>query len=196
MADSPISLRHLVLHPKPLSELLQLRDDEQFAADLLTEGQAVLDSPAWHSPKQWHENTRAATVTHTLPDEAWTMRRGASEGSAAAETKAPPKKKKGFWGGGGEPAREDEGIQWHRRITRLTGDAASYEGLWTALGERHCEQEIEYVPTLAKVLPVEDDGECPVDWLGGSSGSSGFGITRWDTVSCAPANLSRSLQYG
>lgn len=160
-SSAPIELHYLGLHPRPLSKIPH--DEETFAAELLAEGTAILDSEAWHSEKLWHENTRAFTTTTTLPDDAWKMR-----GESSTESKpAAPKKKKGFWsGGGGDAAREDEGIHWHRRVTRLVGDEASYEALWSALGERHCEQELEYVPTLSKVLPVEDNSEFRLSAMG------------------------------
>ena len=166
MASSePISLHWLVLHPRPLTQIPAEADDEGFAAELLKEGTAVLDNGDWHSEKHWHENTRASTTTTMLPDNSWKAVRG--DGSAAEEpAAAAPKKKKGFWGGSSEPAREDDGIHWHRRVTTLTGEVANYQALWSALGERHCEQEIEYIPTLSKVLPVEDKSELLWMWLG------------------------------
>lgn len=159
----PIELHYLTLHPHPLSALPTVSDSPSspfaaFTSALASESSAILNHPGWHSPKDWFGGV---VTTHSLPDDAVRMRplHGSEELKVAQV--APPKRKRGFWGGGDATAetKEDEGIHWHRRVTRLSGARADFEALWAALGVRHSEQEELYVPTLDRVIPVVDSGK-------------------------------------
>lgn len=163
----PTELHYLTLHTRPLTSLptINSNDYESFTAALLQESNAILDHAAWSGLKSWHGGV---VETQNLPPDAVKLHAPSSSNSNSSP--APKHKKKGFFGGGGgEGADGDqvdtEGCAWHRRCSRLVGKQANFEALWETLGVRHAEQEAEYVPTLAKVLPVVDNGE-PLPRLG------------------------------
>lgn len=151
-----IQLRQLTLVPHPLASIPapSSPDFDAFVAILRAEAELIFDHASWSSPKLWHGGL---VETFSLPHEAVVAI--PREGEAVEEVVH----KKGFWGGGSAKDK-DGGIGWHMRRTRQTAQRSAthfgfgFEAYWETLGERHIEQEVEYLPLLAQVLPVGDNG--------------------------------------
>ncbi|GAA6037968.1 hypothetical protein JCM8097_009514 [Rhodosporidiobolus ruineniae] len=132
----PLTLRHLTLHPTPVSDVRD-PNDQDFENQLIQEGTALLDSDLWAERKAWHGGI---VDTFTLPQGQVTYQ----PASAAGSTGASPT---------GNPG--DEGILWHKRVSRFKArEHGGYEVWWDAIGDNHIEQEEEYVDNLVQVIDI------------------------------------------
>ncbi|KAM0747406.1 hypothetical protein T439DRAFT_329133 [Meredithblackwellia eburnea MCA 4105] len=167
-----VKLSYLTLFPIPLPLIPSVTSPEYsvFRDALVNEAHQLLDHPQWSTPpRSWFNGL---VETYSLPHGSTTHVPADLHGAGAVEGAQPaaPEKKSGggFWGTGGGKKKEedsvDKGIAWHMRTSVLGESTKSvhkdvgYEVFWEALGERHCEQELEYIPTLGNI--VHTDNSC------------------------------------
>lgn len=144
---SPIHLQHLTLHPIPI-ESLPAADSAEHAArtlEIVAEAKLLIASPLWLPPKTYYDGL---ITTSSLAPEATTTG-PVAEGAEPPDPDSGKSRRLSVWGGGKKAVREiTEGISWHLRSVRLTDEWAHvypgihYEQFWSALAERHFEQEV------------------------------------------------------
>ncbi|GAA5884478.1 hypothetical protein JCM6882_005267 [Rhodosporidiobolus microsporus] len=132
----PLVLSLLTLHPTPLASVPD-PDDPAFERQLVDEGTQLLEHPAWTDRKSWHGGV---VDTFSLPQGNVTYQPRAGGGVQGASPTGNP---------------GDEGILWHKRVSRFKArEHGGYDVWWDALGDNHLEQEEEYVDNLVKVVDV------------------------------------------
>ncbi|KAK4705189.1 hypothetical protein P7C70_g1018, partial [Phenoliferia sp. Uapishka_3] len=130
---SPIKLNHLTLFPIPL-ETVPATDSAEHAtlcAAVLAEANLIFQANQWSSPKS---HAQGLVQTSSLPLD------------ATFHDHVEPdllKKKKPL----------DDSIGWHLRTSTFPADdevegGVEYKHFWEGLGERHAEQEAEYMKSL------------------------------------------------
>ncbi|BGP23413.1 hypothetical protein Rt10032_c02g0848 [Rhodotorula toruloides] len=132
----PVTLHHLTLVPTSLSAVPD-PDDSAFEQELVDEGRRLLSHDGWTERKSWHGGV---VQTYLLP-----------QGSVTYE----PKQGGGSAGPSPTGKSGEEGILWHKRVSRFkTSEHGGYDTWWKALGDNHIEQEEEYVDNLVKVVDI------------------------------------------
>ncbi|GAA5936631.1 hypothetical protein JCM3775_000151 [Rhodotorula graminis] len=132
---APITLRHLTLHPTPLADVPD-PDDSSFEQELAQEGAQLLSHDAWGERKSWHGGV---VDTLVLPQGSVTY--DPAKGGTAGPSPT---------GQSGE-----EGILWHKRVSRFkASEHGGYDVWYDAVGQNHIEQEREYVDNLVDVVDV------------------------------------------
>lgn len=159
-----IELRHLTLNSKPLQSFAieDTLEFNNFAKELIIEGDSILNSAGWKDHQIWH---KGLVETWSLyPDSFKVLNEREEIGNDAVIVE-----KKSFWSGGGtvksdkEKERDaDKGFAYHMRKSIRTTDVKqggySYECYYDTLAINHAQQEIEYVTTLARVEKVVSEG--------------------------------------
>ncbi|GAA6061053.1 hypothetical protein JCM10212_000096 [Sporobolomyces blumeae] len=139
-----LSLSHLHLDPTPLGSVPTSDDPSrpQFERELVDEALSLLDSELWTEKKQHH---KGIVETTSLPVDK--VRYKTETGGT--ETKSPT----------GQP--DGEGIAWHKRTSDLSvSEYGGYDEWFAAMGDRHTEQEQEYVDSLVDLIDIgKDEGK-------------------------------------
>ncbi|GAA6019483.1 hypothetical protein JCM10207_001404 [Rhodosporidiobolus poonsookiae] len=131
-----LTLRHLTLFPTPIDSVPD-PNDPAFDQQLVDEARQLLELDAWTDKKAWHGGI---VDTFVLP-----------QGSVSYEPAV------GGAAAGPSPTGQsgDEGILWHKRVSRFKArEHGEYETWWAALGDNHVEQEQQFVDNLVQVVDI------------------------------------------
>ncbi|GAA5868715.1 hypothetical protein JCM8547_003792 [Rhodosporidiobolus lusitaniae] len=131
-----LTLKRLSLQPTAVPDVAD-PNEPAFEHALVDEATQLLEHSAWTDKKNWHGGV---VDTYTLPQGNVTYQPEVAGGKPGA----PPT---------GNPG--DEGILWHKRVSRFKArEHGPYETWWDALGDNHIEQEQQYVDNVVKVIDV------------------------------------------
>ncbi|GAA6003145.1 uncharacterized protein JCM10292_002890 [Rhodotorula paludigena] len=135
----PVTLRYLTLQPTDVAAVPDL-DDADFDRQLADEAARLFDHEGWAERKSWHGGI---VDTFLLPQDCVTYDPALASGQSGPSPT----------GNAGE-----EGILWHKRVSRFkASEHGGYDVWYDAMGDRHIEQEEEYVDNLVNVIDVGKD---------------------------------------